>query len=319
MAEPGEELLRTALECVGGQWRATGYRFVPVGAGTQAAVWHGRPQDPGRPEVALRLTSKPAELVARIGRLTEAVTGVERPATLAVAELRAPDVPPTVHVCTWVGSGPADRGDPYRAGRALALLHNGLALSAVDLSDRPLRFAGEPPAGPAGAARELWPDRVRLVLGSGRRLPAQSVHGDMHWDNIVAGRHGGVGFIDFDKAMLAPPAFDLAKLLATGFFRVEGSTARFDRAGAGRLLAGYLAGRPVEGPWAAALEGFAILVNEQTAALGDQLGLAGYRRQAAAVGAWWTGPGRDREDPLGVRAAAAGAGSGHLVAGDVEA
>jgi hypothetical protein len=247
--------------------------------------------------------------VARIGRLIEAVTGVERPATLAVGELRAPDAPPTVQVCTWVGSGPADRSDPYHAGRALAVLHHGMALSAVDLSDRPLGFAAEPPAGPAGEARQLWQDRVRLVLDDGRRLPAQPVHGDMHWENIVAGRRGGFGFIDFDKAMLAPPAFDLAKLLATGFFRVEGSAARFDRAGAGRLLAGYLAARPLEEAGAAELEGYVILVNEQTAALGEQLGLPGYRRQAAAVGAWWTDPGRDRADPVGVRAAAQAADS----------
>lgn len=310
MAESGEELLRTALKCVRARWRATGYRFVPVSAGTQATVWHGRPADPGLPEVALRLTSKPAELVARIGRLVGAVTGVELPATLAIGELRAPDVPQTVQVCTWVGSGPADRGDPYHAGRALAMLHRGMALPAVDLSDRPLQFAAQPPAGLAGAARELWQDRVRLVFEDGRRLPAQPVHGDMHWANIVAGRRGGLGFIDFDKAMLASPTFDLAKLLATGFFRVEGSAARFDRAGAARLLAGYLTERPLERAGAAALEGYAILVNEQTAALGDQFGLPEYRRQAAAVGAWWTDPGRDRADPLGVRVAAQAAGNG---------
>ena len=310
LAEDGEELLRTALECVRGQWRATGYRFAPVSAGTQVTVWHGRPESPGLPEVALRLTSKPAGLVTRIGRLIEAVTGVELPTTLAVGELRGSDAPRTVQVCTWVGGGPADRGDPYRAGRALAILHRGMALSAVDLSDRPLRFAPQPPAGPAGAARELWQDRVRLVLEDDRRLPAQPVHGDMHWGNIVAGRRG-LGFIDFDKVMLAPSAFDLAKLLATGFFRVEGSAACFDRGGAARLLAGYLAERPLESAWAAAVEGYVILVNESTAVLGDQPGFPGYRRQAAAVGAWWTDPGRDRRDPLGVRAAAQTPGRRH--------
>ncbi len=111
--------------------------------------------------------------------------------------------------------------------------------------------------------------------------------------------------------MLAPPAFDLAKLLATGFFQVEGGMARFDRVGAARLLAGYLAERPLDRGGPAALEGYAILVNEQAAVLGDQLGLPGYRRQAAAVGAWWTGPGRDRGDPLGVRAAAQAARRSH--------
>jgi hypothetical protein len=293
-----------ALKCVRARWRSAGYRFVPVNAGTQATVWHGRPEDPGLPEVALRLTSKPAELVARIGRLIDAVTGVERPATLAVGELRAPDVPQTVQVCTWVGSGPADRGDPYHVGRALAMLHRGMALSSVDLSDRPLQFASEPPTSLADAARELWQDRVQLVLEDDRRLPAQPVHGDMHWENIVAGRRGGFGFIDFDKAMLAPPTFDLAKLLATGFFQFEGNAARFDRAGAAQLLAGYLAERPLERAEATALEGYVILVNESGTALGDQLGLPEYRRQAAAAGAWWTDSGRDRRDPLGVRAAA---------------
>jgi hypothetical protein len=37
-------------------------------------------------------------------------------------------------------------------------------------------------------------------------------------------------------------------------------------------------------------------------------GFPGYRRQAAAVGAWWTYPGRDRGNPLGARAAAQAAG-----------
>jgi Phosphotransferase enzyme family len=304
LADSGEELLRAALECIGSRWRGTGYRFVAVDAGTQATVWHGLPGGPRLPEVALRLTAKPAELVARIGRLLEAVTGVECPATLAVGELSAPDARRTVQVCSWIGSGPAGRGDPHQVGRALALLHQGMARSAVDLSDRPLLFAAEPPAGSAGAAREWWRDRVQLVLGQDRRLPTQPVHGDMHWDNIVAGRRGGFGFIDFDKVMLAPPAFDLAKLLATGFFRIEGGAAYFDRAGAARLLTGYLAERPLEHTGATALEGYAILVNEQTSILGDQLGLPEYRRQAAAVGAWWTDPARDREDPLGVRAAA---------------
>src|SRR5271166_5765458 len=49
--ESGEELLSAALKCVRDRWRATGYRFVPVSAGTQARVWHGRPEGPGLPEV----------------------------------------------------------------------------------------------------------------------------------------------------------------------------------------------------------------------------------------------------------------------------
>jgi hypothetical protein len=304
VAESDEELLRTALECVGAGWRATGYRFVPVNAGTQATVWHGWPEDRGLPEVALRLTSKPAELVARIGRLIDSVTGVECPATLAVGEMRGPGGPRTVQVCTWVGRGPANRSRPHHVGRALARLHHEMAGSAVDVSDRPLRFAAERPVGRAQAPRELWRDRVELVLRDGWRLPVQPVHGDMHWANIVAGRQGGFGFIDFDKVMLAPGVFDLAKLVATGFFRDEGATACFDQAGAARLVAGYLAERPLDRVETDALEGYAILLNEQTAALGEQLDLPGYRRQAVAVGAWWTDPGRDRGDPLGIRAAA---------------
>ncbi len=88
----------------------------------------------------------------------------------------------------------------------------------------------------------------------------------MHWANIVP-TSGGFGFIDFDKVMWAPPVFDLAKLIATGFFDIS-ATVRFRQQRVAQLLEGYTARRSLTRTEAAALEGLALLLNEETARIG---------------------------------------------------
>jgi hypothetical protein len=310
-----EDLLRVAVACVAHLWSATPYRFTPVGGGTQAAVWHGAAREPGMPDVALRLTPKPAALITRIGALVDALTDVERPATLAVAPLDGVERGGTVHVCVWIGKGTADRSDPHGLGQDIARLHLGMARDSGDFTDRRLSFERGPVPSPEQdlpawyVARHLWRDRILPRFdGPQAHLRPQPIHGDMHWDNVVAGSGGGFGFIDFDKVMHAPPVFDLAKLLATGFFRVTpgGGSAVFHQSRAVDLLDGYHSVRPLTDADVAALEGFAVILNEETARLGHLYDVPAYRDQADAIGAWWRRRRRRNPgDPLGIRSATA--------------
>ncbi|WP_345581239.1 phosphotransferase [Nonomuraea rosea] len=181
-----------------------------MGGGTQATVWHAIPSTPGKPEAALRLTPKPVALISRIGRLVNAVEGVQRPETLAVAGVEHGGRPWT----TWIGEGPARRSTPYRLGRDIAHLHEELARhGGSTFADRLLSFergpipSSEQPPPAWYVARHRWRDRISLTYAAQQRhLRAQPIHGDLHWDNVVVGRDGGFGFIDFDKVMHAPPA-----------------------------------------------------------------------------------------------------------------
>ncbi|MFJ8017394.1 phosphotransferase enzyme family protein [Streptomyces sp. NPDC096339] len=306
-----EQLLKDALARVSGTWHAADYRFEPVADGTMAAVWRGVSPSSQAPEVAVRLTPKPAALISRIAGLVDGVDAVECPQTLAVGTVETKAGPQTVHVCTWIGKGSADRSDPYGLGQDLARLHSGLARpDAGDFTDRRLTFERAPVPSPDQelphwyVARHLWRDRILPRLAQDlASLRPQPIHGDLHWDNVVAGNgDGGFGFIDFDKVMHAPPVFDLAKLLATGFFVLQGERARYQQSRASDLLAGYRSIRPLEEAEVAALEGFVVILNGEIARLGYVYDVPAYQAQANAVGAWWTNRRRQRpQDPLGLR------------------
>jgi hypothetical protein len=310
-----ESLLRAALSVAeNAGWPADGYEFSMVKGGTQANVWRGQPAiDGGGPGVAVRLTPKPAALIRRIADLVDRLEGVECPRTLAVGTLDAGNQSGTVHVGTWIGAGAADVRDPYCLGKDIARLHQQLARGGEDFTDRGLSF-DRGPVPPAEqelpgwfVARHVWRDRIYPMFADRSPGRVQPIHGDLHWDNLVAGTNGGYGFIDFDKLMHASPAFDLAKLLATGFFQVKPETeqVRFRASRAMDLLAGYQSVRPLTPAEFAAIEGFALVLNEQTAVLGDRFDVPPYRQQAAAVGGWWTRRRQRRPgDPLGLRQAA---------------
>ncbi|MGH8900434.1 MAG: phosphotransferase enzyme family protein [Egibacteraceae bacterium] len=216
----------------------------------------------------------------------------------------------TVQVCTWIGSPIYPMSDMRLLGRCLASLHTELQRSSQDFSDRQLSFErAEPPAStsmdqelpPWYVARHIWRERILawLHLQAGH-LPSQPIHGDMHWANIVP-TAGGFGFIDFDKVMFAPPVFDLAKLIATGFFAI-GSQVRFRARRAAKVLEGYNEVRRLSEKELAALEGLALLLNEETARLGTVYGVDEYRDRAAAVANWWIARRRRRVgNPLGIR------------------
>jgi len=305
-----QEALAAALASLNDErFRLGRYAYQGITGGTQAAVWRGVPADGGSPVIALRLTPKPLELIRRIADAVDAITAVECPRTLSLGSVSIGDRTVTVQACTWIGSPAFPRSDMRLLGACLASLHRELQASGRDFSDRKLTFdRAEVPAlasedqelPPWYVATHVWRQRIWAWLHlQARDLQSQPVHGDMHWANIVP-VSGGFGFIDFDKVMHAPPVFDLAKLIATGFFAL-GPRARFRERRVAELLQGYTEIRSLSAQEAAALEGVALLLNEQTARLGAAYDIDSYRTQASAVGDWWIARSRRRRaDPLGI-------------------
>jgi hypothetical protein len=313
------QLLRQATDCLADAAAGVdldGYSFTPAPGATQATVWKGVAAGDDRPAVALRLTPKPLELIRRIALLVDRVQSVECPRTLATGLLQAGDRAWTVHLCTWIGIGAPRKPDMSRLGERLARLHLDMALSPVDLTDRRLSFERSPVPSieqqlPAWyVARHLWRDRIFAWLSvQAERMAPQPIHGDMHWGNVVA-TGDGFGFIDFDKVMHAPPVFDLAKLITTGMFRGS-DQARFQARKTTQLLDGYESVRALSDAELVALEGLAVLLNEETARLGSVYDIDAYRRSADAVASWWiTRRRRTPSDPLGIRAARHSTASG---------
>lgn len=307
-----DQLLREALaQARAAGWAGERYSFTPVGGGTQATVWRGRPAETGLGEVAVRLTPKPAALIGRIGGLVDSVDTVTCPRTFAVTALDDGDRRWTVHVCSWIGEGSARKDDPFRLGQDIARLHEELSRGGRDFTDRTLSFERGPTPGPDQelpgwfVARHLWRHRIYPQFAEHRPgMGIQPIHGDLHWDNVVAVGEG-FGFIDFDKLMHAPRAFDLAKLIATGFFRVgrQGDPVRFQQSRAMELLAGYGSVRELTDAEVVAIEAFAVILNEEIARLGHVFDIPDYRAHADAVGDWWTRRHRRNPgDPLGIRA-----------------
>jgi hypothetical protein len=305
-----DQLLRQAIDClVDNGADMDGYTFTPVAGATQAAVWKGVAKRDEQPAMALRLTPKPLELVRRIATLVDGVQTVECPTTVATERLQAGDRTWTVHLCTWIGIGAPRKADMRLLGEHLARLHLNLAGSSVDVTDRRLSFERSPTP-PAEqqlptwyVARHLWRDRIfAWLFTQTERMAPQPIHGDMHWGNVVA-TPDGFGFIDFDKVMFAPPVFDLAKLIATGMFR-GGEQVRFQARKTTLLLEGYESVRALSDAELVALEGLAVLLNEETARLGTVYDIETYRRAADAVASWWIARRRrTRSDPLGIRTA----------------
>jgi Ser/Thr protein kinase RdoA (MazF antagonist) len=290
---------------------ASGQIATPTGASAAALRLQSGAEFPAaQPLIAVRLTPRPLELIQRIATAVDGIRAVECPQTLGTGSIEVDGRALTVQVCTWIGLPAAARPDMHRLGSCLAALHCELQASGQDFSDRRLSFerAELPASGDSGQelppwyiAGHLWRQQIMAWLHlQAQVLPAQPIHGDMHWANIVA-TSAGFGFIDFDKVMCAPPVFDLAKLIATGCFEV-GARVRFRQQWVARLLEGYAARRSLTKAEGAALEGLALLLNEETARIGMVYGAETYRDQAAAVGCWWIARRRRRAtDPLGIR------------------
>jgi Ser/Thr protein kinase RdoA (MazF antagonist) len=305
-----DQLLQAAIDCLTAQGvDLDPYTFTPAAGATQASVWKGVADEDRQPEIALRLTPKPLEVIGRIATMVNGVKSVVCPNTLAVGRLQAGDRSWTVHLCTWIGIGAPSKADMGALGEHLARLHQDLASSSVDLTDRRLSFERIPTPSAEQelptwyVAHHLWRYRIFAYLYmKTEQMAPQPIHGDLHWGNVVA-TNDGFGFIDFDKVMFAPPVFDLAKLIATGMFR-GGEQVRFQARKTTQLLEGYESVRPLADAELDALEGLAVLLNEETARLGTVYDIDEYKRAADAVACWWIARRkRTRSDPLGIRTA----------------
>lgn len=308
--DPGnaDDLLGKALASLGSSGIDVGcYEFSDVGGGTQATVWKGTPQQGGLPAVALRLTPKPLDLIRRIATLVNGLRTVECPRTLSTGQVNADGRMWTSHLCTWIGTGMRSAADMRQLGRDIARLHQELCRSEIDFSDRPLTF-GRSPAPPVDqelpawyVARHMWRDRIYAWLSTHTHgTSCQPIHGDLHRDNVVT-TTDGFGFIDFDKLMYAPPVFDLAKLIVTGFFKI-GINVRFQTRRTADLLEGYNSIRSLSDAEVVAIEGLAVIINEETARLGVLYDVEKYRKDAEEVASWWISRWKHaRVDPLGIR------------------
>jgi fructosamine-3-kinase len=284
-----------------------GYRFSVAAGTTQATVWKGTSPRSDRPDVAVRLTPKPVDLLRRIAVLIDGVRSVECPRTLALEQILINGETWSVHLCTWIGLGAADVADLRLLGEHLARLHRDMALAEADFTDRRLSFGPSPVPDsarhrPAWAiAQDVWADRIVAWTSLSAQDDAlQPIHGDLHRGNLVAAP-GGFAFIDFDKVMFAPTVFDLAKLIATSLFQ-PGKRTRFQARKAADLLAGYTSVRPLNDAELTALEGLVILANAETARWGNVHERQAHRDNAEAIGSWWiTRRETHGDDPLGIR------------------
>jgi Ser/Thr protein kinase RdoA (MazF antagonist) len=64
------------------------------------------------------------------------------------------------------------------------------------------------PDGLASRYRDVARRLADLVAGPLAAAPAQRVHGDLHWGNVLWGRDGPI-VLDFDDFVLGPPVQDL--------------------------------------------------------------------------------------------------------------
>lgn len=147
-------------------------------------------------------------------------------------------------VVPWFDGPTALEATPSRAqwvawGRGLAALHDrpvtgevarlprepgdvGPVVALFDRADRAV--AGCVPSdGPTSRLVECWAaGRARLravrerALAPVRPAPAVPCHGDLHAGNVVLTGPGGVAFVDFDDAVLAPREKDLMFVLGGG-------------------------------------------------------------------------------------------------------
>jgi len=101
--------------------------------------------------------------------------------------------------------------------------------------------------------------------------------------------------------MFAPPVFDLAKLIATGMFQ-KGERVRFQARKATAFIEGYETVRALSDTELVALEGLAVVLNEETARLGEVYDVEAFRDSAESVASWWIARRRrSKHDPLGIR------------------
>lgn len=284
---------------------------LPVDGGSQVTVWRVALAGAERRDIAVRLVRRPIVLLQRQAVALEAAYAAGAPVAriLAVEALDAPgggDSRGCLMVMEWAGGEhPAPGAHAFTVGEALARLHGSLRGHEDRFHDRPLKldtyggYVGQLRSAGANASGLLRAiERHQKALRTwdeyyGLQMPRQLLHGDMHQGNVVVNR-GVARLIDFDKMMVGPRVFDLAKYIATSCFRAR-HEARLARRAVDDLLAGYASIDPLTDVEDASLIPLCMIVNAESALCGLTCGIPDLVQRAGTVGRWWslkTGYGR---------------------------
>lgn len=276
-----------------------------VDGGTQVSVWRIALEGASAP-LAVRLVSRPLDLLERQATVLEAARGRARAARILAVEALEPrdGRPRCVQVTEWVAGAHPRAGDATQAraiGAELARLHLALRGHEDVLADRPLKLDSyrgyvQRLGDAGGHAQPLLEPLVRYQRSlrdweeyCQARLARQVMHGDLHAANVLVD-HDGAEFIDFDKMMIGPRVFDLAKFISTSCFMGR-SRARLARSAVDELLAGYESVDQLTDIERASLRALCLILNTESALCGLDFDLPDLVQGAQAVAAWWTSSG----------------------------
>jgi Ser/Thr protein kinase RdoA (MazF antagonist) len=273
-----------------------------IDGGTQAGVWRVTLDGLSPLELAVRIVSRPLDLLERqAAALRRTESGVRTSRILATEELRSPDGSRRcIQVTEWLpGEHPrrASLAQARAIGSALGRLHQALRGDERSFADRPLTLDSY--RGYVDQLRSAG-DRARALLDpveSHQRplrewdecyqelLPRQLIHGDLHAANILVDGHD-VAFIDFDKLMVGPRVFDLAKFISTSCFQGT-RKARLARGTVDALLAGYDSVAGLRGIERASLRALCVILNAESALCGLNYDVPHLVQGAHRAGTWW--------------------------------
>lgn len=248
--QTGGEPMHTSMRAFVG--RSLGLRdelldLEALSGATQAQVWSVRIGPVGSRAV-LRVVNRPVDLLRRQAEILD--VAAHRGATVARIIEVEPHGSAAFQLCEWM-PGTAPNRERSRAawlvGKTLATFHRSTAGMDGLLSDRPLELL--PVKGLIDGERTVG-DGVQSLLRTRHRtlrrwsdhfqhlVPNGVIHGDAHPGNVMVGVRM-VGLIDFDKMMVGPRVFDVAKYITTSCFR--GTLARpvFQRDSAEAVVDGY--------------------------------------------------------------------------------
>lgn len=273
-----------------------------MAGGTQAGVWRLSLAgfDPG--SFVLRVVHRPTHLVQRQQAVVERARRAGAPvaAIRFVADVTLGDQAASVQIMDWVaGTHPRrfEAEDAAQVGRGLGILHRALRGREQEhqFPDRPLRLGTY--RGYVQQLEAFGESEVRVSVErhqkalrvweefDGVTLPRQLLHGDAHRGNVVLSGSSAT-FIDFDKMMVGPRVFDIAKYIATCCFHV-GVAARLSRRSIDALLDGYNAVNRLSERELASLFSLCIILNTENALFGIQASRPDLLADAARIGRWW--------------------------------
>lgn len=274
-----------------------------IGGGTQAGVWRVGLSGPNPLELAVRLVSRPLELLKRQAAALQRTESAVRTSRIFATE--AVESPAgrlrCVQVTEWLAGEHPRHGNTTQAraiGTALGRLHRVLRGNEHRFADRPLTldsyrgYIDQLRQAGAGGLALLDPvERHQRPLREWDEcfqhlLPQQLIHGDLHAANVLIDGHEAA-FIDFDKMMVGPRVFDLAKYISTTCFLGETRT-RLARGAVDELLAGYDLVAGLSDVERASLRALCVILNAESALCGLRYDVPQLLEGARRTGTWWT-------------------------------